>query len=155
MAIKLSDLRYDSWFSIRAAIRRGDDPDPERIITALRREEPNIPGEVQLYLADLLTPGAVDRRGRPKKAPLQREIEANALVCRVARWHRVYQNRHHATDPQRRAFEKVAVERKWKNADVTARKYYEAIKFTGHSFARDIIDHGPPWSRAWYDRDNK
>jgi hypothetical protein len=124
VAIKISDLGDDGWLGILAKIRRGEHPKLDDLLAALRRQEPGIPGEAQLYLARLLS-GDIDRRGRPTSA-LTKTWRAGVLVIRVHRWHRVFRDRHHVPDPQRRAFEQVAVERRWKNAQTAERKYRQA-----------------------------
>jgi hypothetical protein len=113
------------WYRIAFAISRGWRPDKKGIIEALRRGEPNIPAEVQGYIADLLA-GKI-KRGKPA-SPIddQKLSDANALVRRVERWTSVFRHRHHATNPQQRAFERVAVEHRWKNGEVAKRNYQRA-----------------------------
>src|SRR3954453_24030222 len=85
MAIKLADLKEDSWHSILRAVPRGDHPQLKHLVAALRRQEKNIPGDVQLYLADRLT-GTTDRRGRPRKAEPETYLSDLNLIYDVHEW---------------------------------------------------------------------
>jgi hypothetical protein len=123
MAIKLGDLRSDAWLGISRAIGRGDHPELEHLVTALRRQEPHIPAEVQLYLAKLLS-GEFDRRGRPVTP--NKTWAAGVLVHSVASSQREFRARK-ARDPQEQAFEKVAKERDW-TLESTERNYRKALR---------------------------
>ena len=110
MIVKLTDLRLDSWASIVQEISKGGDPSKKHLIAALRRQEPSIPGEAQVYLARLIN-GEVDRRGRPVLTEDQKAIAAGYLVGRVDHWWRVFAVRYKTRNPKQRAFDRVADER--------------------------------------------
>ena len=65
MAIKLSDLRKDSWRVIVGKIKKGGCPEITDLAAALRRGETLIPTEAQEYIADLLDGTKRRARGRP------------------------------------------------------------------------------------------
>lgn len=69
--ISRRDLAEDIWAGILLKIRHGEDPNREDLVAALRRQDPNIPFEVLLYVAALL--GAeVDK---PVYEPLQKPAD--------------------------------------------------------------------------------
>jgi len=58
------DWVLDSWEGIARTIQRGDRPELEHIVIALRRGEP-VPPAIQSYIAGILDKDG-ERRGRPK-----------------------------------------------------------------------------------------
>ncbi|TMJ61628.1 MAG: hypothetical protein E6G81_04175 [Alphaproteobacteria bacterium] len=147
MAFKLSDLRSDSWFSIALQIRKGENPEKADLVAALRRQESDIPAEVQIYLADLLSGRIVRRRGPRRREDMWKE---GCLVWRVARLERVYRDRYQHADPQERAFKKIAVERGWKGGARTAeRVYYAALSKLRMLRATDLLAYYRLGSGLW------
>ena len=143
--IKAAPRPADAWRPIMDAIDRGQHPKPDEISAALCCPEPTIHADIRNYIARLLR-GEIDRRGRPKKGNVKPKkefversmnffegndvyqyFEASYLKRRVDRWHRVFRDRKHLSEPQNRAFEKVATEYGWRGGAAAARtRYYEA-----------------------------
>jgi hypothetical protein len=121
--VKLRDaLGLSGWGYLAQQIRKGEHPDKKELIAALRRQEAEIPGEAQLYLARLLSGKIARRLGRPPKE-LQKLDEAYYFVRRVDRFQRVFENRQNRPNAQQLAFEKVAVEYGIK-CESAERQYY-------------------------------
>jgi hypothetical protein len=118
-----------TWRDIYYTIKHGGNPSKTDIVAALRQpgEDDNwIPETVRLYLADLLD-DEIDRRGRPSLGRMAKDVEAARLVNRVDRWARVFRVHYKVKNPMRKAFERVAAERKWR-VGTAERHYRDAVR---------------------------
>ncbi len=75
----------EAWGPIQDQLKRGEDPEISEIAQALRGEQP-VPGEVRLYIADLLEKKKKRKRG--PKVDTSDEMKVRYLCVRygVAHW---------------------------------------------------------------------